>query len=852
MSARQRAAVYPGIDRFRIAACLMVIAVHTGPLGSVSQTADTVVTYIICRLAVPFFFLASGFFLVRAAGRESGARPLAAFLRKTLLLDLAAIAAFLPLNVYSGYFRQEHLAVNLLRDLAFNGTLYHLWYLPAAALGACMAWALLKKTGPGAALAVTGALWIVGLFGDSWYGLTARVPALAAAYGRMFLVFDYTRNGLFFAPLFFVLGGIAAGAEVKRRRGSGKYPVIFAVSMAAMIAEGVLLHRFGLPRHDSMYLFLPPAVYSLFRILLCVRGRAGRPAAVRPDTAGTEISGPTAVSGRDIRRITLFIYLFHPYAIVLVRALAKLTGNRFAVDCTPVLFGLTILFSAAGAMAANRLLRLIARNAGGHGEIGRPVRRDRTSRVTDTGDDAASGGASESTAGADCAAEADAGHGTDRAWIGIDTEALGHNAAALRGMLPAGCALSAVVKANAYGHGLIPVSLAAQEAGVRSFCVASCDEGIALRKAGVRGDVLVLGYTVPERAAELIRYRLTQTLADAEHARALSAEALAVRAAGHMSKTAASRGGMSVRAHLSVDTGMHRLGFSAEDPACAAEVFALPGLRITGIFSHLAVPEGNGPEASAFTDRQADRFDAFLEGLAARKIIDRAAGEHGGYRDASGRPLTIHLQSSYGFLNRPDLTERFHCGLVRTGVALYGVKSSEADRLRLEPGTATGPDLHPVLSFRSRVVSVRTVPAGECVGYGMAFRAGRETRVAAVSAGYADGVPRSLSCGAGRVIIRGRRVPVCGRVCMDMFLADVTDLPDVQPGDAVTLIGRDGPEEITAAEMADAAGTLANDLLSGLGSRPVRICGPAAGPKSPGQKKTEPRPAGRTPAYMTG
>jgi len=442
------------------------------------------------------------------------------------------------------------------------------------------------------------------------------------------------------------------------------------------------------------------------------------------------------------------------------------------------------------------------------------------------------------------------GEDMDRAWIEIDTDALAHNISALRGMLPAGCELSAVVKANAYGHGLIPVSLAAQASGVRHFCAACCGEGIALREAGVRGEVLILGYTAPERADELIRYRLTQTLADAEHARALSAAVMAVRAARRRSAPAGGRG--LLHAHLAVDTGMHRLGFSAEDPAAAAAAFVLPGLRITGIFSHLAVPEGNGPEAAAFTDRQADRFDAFLEGLEERGVLRSGAGPDGGYRDAAGGILTVHLQSSYGLLNRPDLTERFHCGLVRTGVALYGVKSSPGDRLRLEPGTDAGPDLRPVLSLRSRVVSVRTVPAGECVGYGMAFRADRETRVAAVGAGYADGVPRSLSCGAGSVIIRGRTVPVCGRVCMDMFLADVTDLPDVQPGDAVTLIGRDGPAEITAAQMAEAAGTIANDLLSGLGSRPVRICGRAAGPKAPGQKKTEPRPAGRTPAYMTG
>ena len=391
-----------------------------------------------------------------------------------------------------------------------------------------------------------------------------------------------------------------------------------------------------------------------------------------------------------------------------------------------------------------------------------------------------------------------------RAWLEIDRDALRHNIRTLQGLLPPGCALSAVVKANAYGHGLVPVSMAAQEEGVRHFCVACADEGIALRRAGVRGKILILGYTGPERAEELIRFRLTQTLVDRQHAAAMNA---AVLDAAVIPAAAVNSGAMRVfdsrmEVHLKVDTGMHRLGFPADAPEQAADVTGMKGLAVTGLFSHLAVPEGVSQEAARFTAMQADRFRRFLDGF------------HPG-----GAPseVTVHLQSSYGFLNQPELTERFHCGIVRSGVALYGVKSSPEDRLRLTP------DLRPVLAFRSRVVSVRTVDAGEYVGYGMAYRAERSVRIAAVSAGYADGIPRSLSCGAGTALVKGKRARICGRVCMDLCMIDVTNLPDVVPGDVVTWIGQDGTETITAAEMAAAAGTISNELLSRLGTRPPRI-----------------------------
>ena len=359
-----------------------------------------------------------------------------------------------------------------------------------------------------------------------------------------------------------------------------------------------------------------------------------------------------------------------------------------------------------------------------------------------------------------------------RAWIELDMAALAHNVCLLRKRLPDTCELMAVVKANAYGHGDLAVARALNGMGVSRFAVATLEEALRLRRGGVHGEILILGYTDPPDASLLARYHLTQTVVDMRHAAALSTS------------------GRRVQVQIALDTGMHRLGIDSEHISEIERVFACDHLTMTGVFSHLCASDSPDSADEAFTRLQLRRFE---------RAVNRLRAD--GYD-----PGRCHIQASGGMLRYSG--QSWDCA--RAGIALYGVG-----------GTPEVP-LRPVLSLRSRVSCVRTIEAGETAGYGRAFRAGRTTHLAAVSIGYADGVPRQLS-GRGEVLIRGRRAPVAGRVCMDQMLVDVTDVPGVAPGDVVTLIGRDGKEMIRCEEVAEWCGTIANEILSRLGARLERL-----------------------------
>ncbi len=360
---------------------------------------------------------------------------------------------------------------------------------------------------------------------------------------------------------------------------------------------------------------------------------------------------------------------------------------------------------------------------------------------------------------------------TDRAWREIDLDALRHNARVLQSALAPGCKLMAVVKADGYGHGALTVAQCLAEQGVDAFATATLDEAVALRRGGVQGLILILGYTSAEAAPVLRRYHLTQTVADETHARALA--------------------GRGVTAHLALDTGMHRLGVDVGDRAAIRRIYALPGLTIEGVFSHLCVSDCRLPAQQAYTQGQ---LQAFYETLA--------------WMGSQGlRPGRIHIQASYGIFNLPPQP----CDFARAGIALYGVTSGVAPQRRLP--------LRPVLSLRARVATVRELPAGAGAGYGLDFRPATARMLATVTIGYADGLPSCLSQQGGEVLLRGVRCPMVGRMCMDQLLVDVTAVPDAAPGDVVTLIGRDGCEALQAETVAAQAGILTNELLSRLGPR---------------------------------
>ncbi len=362
-----------------------------------------------------------------------------------------------------------------------------------------------------------------------------------------------------------------------------------------------------------------------------------------------------------------------------------------------------------------------------------------------------------------------------RAWIELDRNALRHNVAALRKLLPDGCELMPAVKANAYGHGAVLISQELSRLGVNAFCVATVQEGIELRENGIAGEILILGYTHPKLFSLLVQYDFTQTVIDLPYAETLD------------------KHGKKVKVHIAVDTGMHRLGEPYRNIENICKMFCLHNLKIEGVYTHLCAADTESPEDRAFTMEQGSAFFNVVSQL----------GERG-----FGYPKT-HLLASYGLINYPELGGDY----ARVGITLYGVHSTRAD---MEHCALS---LRPVMSVKTRVTTLKTLQKGEAAGYGLQFIAERDTRIAILAIGYADGIPRSLSCGVGNVLICGYKVPIVGRICMDQMLVDVSDIPDVKAGDIAVIIGRSGDKKITACDLAEQTGTIANEILSRLGER---------------------------------
>ena len=330
---------YPAVDRFRVAAALLVVCIHTAPLASFSAAADFALKTL-ARLAVPFFFTATGFFLLGELVRP-GLRPrtlspgVRRFLKKTGVLYAACTVLYLPVTLYAGNFPVENVLGELVRDAVLDGTFYHLWYLPAALLGVLVVCGLLRFLRPGAAAGVCGALYLAGLLGDSWYGLAKQLPALKAGYDALFGVMDYTRNGLFFAPAFLMLGALLAGFPARRRPRACLAGL--GCSLALLFAEAFGLRALGWPRHDSMYLALVPCACFLFLCLLVPRGG----------------------DAPFLREFSMLVYVLHPMAIVGVRGAAKaLHAREWLVENSLAHF---VAVAAASCAAAWLLARLSQR-----------------------------------------------------------------------------------------------------------------------------------------------------------------------------------------------------------------------------------------------------------------------------------------------------------------------------------------------------------------------------------------------------------------------------------------------------------------------------------------------------------
>lgn len=367
-----------------------------------------------------------------------------------------------------------------------------------------------------------------------------------------------------------------------------------------------------------------------------------------------------------------------------------------------------------------------------------------------------------------------------RTWAEIDLNHLEHNYRALRAMLPRGCRFLGVIKANAYGHGAIKVARKLEALGAEYLAVACLREALELRDGGgLSTPLLILGHTPPEFAGRLLDYGITQTVFELDTGRALSAAAV--------------RAGKPLKIHVKVDTGMSRLGFLCDEAHMDAAVeeictlCALPGLEPEGIFTHFSDADGS----EEYTMLQFTRFLDLLEKLKARGLTF---------------PIR-HCANSAAMLNYPCT----HMDMVRPGIALYGhYPDPSCEGL-------DGPGLLPVMSLKSRIVSVKEVPAGTPVSYGRIHTLSRDTRLAALPVGYADGLFRLCSDKLS-MRIGENWAPVVGRVCMDMCMLDVTDLPGVAPGDVVTVFGPDAPIETAAALV----GTVQYELLCAMSPRVPR------------------------------
>ncbi len=363
----------------------------------------------------------------------------------------------------------------------------------------------------------------------------------------------------------------------------------------------------------------------------------------------------------------------------------------------------------------------------------------------------------------------------------IDLDALRFNLNQLRGLTGGKAEVLAVVKANAYGHGAPEIARELESAGARVFGVATTEEGIELRLSGITAPILVLGGTYPQEIGRLLANRLTPVIYDLEIARAF--------------QDRATKEGKRLSVHVKIDTGMNRLGISWRQWASALKVLeGLKNLKVEGLLSHFSVAECEGSDDQAFTDEQMARFVKCLELARQRGIKARL----------------VHLANSAAATLRE--TARFN--LVRSGLMLYGCHPAPNLRRLIS--------LKPVLRWKTAILSLKLVPAGDTVSYGRTFHCCQESWIAVLPVGYADGYNRRLS-NRGEVIIRGKRAKVLGMVCMDLTMVDVSEVPGVQVGDEVVLLGKQGPEEITAAEMAGWIESIPYEVLCSIGKRVPRV-----------------------------
>ena len=366
----------------------------------------------------------------------------------------------------------------------------------------------------------------------------------------------------------------------------------------------------------------------------------------------------------------------------------------------------------------------------------------------------------------------------DRSCVEISLDALRHNFAEIRKVTAPGAGILAVVKADAYGHGAYETATTLLECGAAGLCLATIDEAVDLRRRGIKAPMMTLGFTDKSRYADAVRFDIEQAVYSYDIAKALSDEAVSQ--------------GKQIKVHIKLDTGMGRIGFATDGTGTEDIIRScrLPGIIPYGVFSHFAVAD---TDDDSYTMKQYDAFMAQIKVLEDEGIVFEKK----------------HICNSAGIMRFPQM----HLDLVRAGIILYGL---------MPPGCPEPPvklDLIPVMTWYAKVIHVKTIPAGATVSYGRHFTAERETEVATVGIGYADGLSRRLSNGF-ELVIDGEKCPIIGNVCMDMCMVDTTDMK-VRPkvGDKVIVFGR----ERLADDLADRIGTINYEITCVVGKRVRRL-----------------------------
>lgn len=377
-------------------------------------------------------------------------------------------------------------------------------------------------------------------------------------------------------------------------------------------------------------------------------------------------------------------------------------------------------------------------------------------------------------------------------WAEIDLNAYAHNITELKRITRNGARLMAVVKANGYGHGAIEVARKALENGAQYLGVARINEAVQLRTAGLDAPILIFGYTPPDLAQTLIRYDLTQTVYSIAAANTLSA--------------IAGRQGKKIKVHIKVDSGMGRLGLLLKEPTAgnpgdqptmdpvqqALAISRLSGLTVEGTLTHFATADSTD---KSYANRQLEKFLDFVDRL----------------RREGLEPPIKHAANSGALIDLPES----HLDMVRPGIATYGLyPSGEVNKNKV--------DLKPVMTLKSRIIHLKKVPAGFNISYGITYQTNKSTTIATVPIGYADGFNRLLS-NRGHMLVHGQRVPIVGRVCMDLTMLDVGNVPDVAIEDDVVVFGQHQNESVTADEMASTLNTINYEIVSTITARVPRI-----------------------------